>query len=760
MDSPGQASGRDAFRDEWERIKKLQAPADRPQVEAFIARLKARDIEKELAGQEAGGGGAVGEAKDAAWYQARMQEAQQKMAAAMQSGKPYTDPEVQGHVQEMQKHQQEYIRMVSDPSYGQAVAAKKKGSEEAVNREKRWTAMMLDNAGLKLARLAAGAGGDAGREEVFSDLDTSVPPGTPPGWWVRVPRWMVDAKDINDPEELPASMEEEPDGWVTVLLEVAPNASVPTETEYRAARSRDPVPTKYCEPRFVLKATFRNESRAPVRLGTLDYDWFSAYCVDDAWHAIHPWSGFDCKPEFDLLPPGGPVVLEPGASLVKYIGFVDLPLGARAFPPERLSQVYLSIRRRHTYLNEFRRTVAPPPPSGVQAPAKVVVELTAHEFREGKRWDTSLGKNVKYAFIPARQPVRTSLPQNDGPRTFLTDRDRFIPLRLGKARVRATAVDPGPVGLVAAGTVNACEITDVRQVTNPEPSFFEHEGPRRATGAGKPAEAWRLENLGHRPMAASGDLSVCAVGGERGFRVLDHEGYALAEVELGDAPKTLAVSGRGDMVVAGWRNRVAACDAEGRNLWTTELKKGIVSVKVSGDGGCVLATCRNDDLHLLTKDGKVAWSREVANADGPLAVNRSGDRALVKTTSSYLCLDGDAKTLWKFDQSYHGEYPASGAMSDDGGLVAIGTDKNMYILDGAGKERFKQYTDHVKACAVAGDGSLAAFSDWQGNTVVVDRDGKVVASLQTASGDRSVALARDGKGLLVMSGGGLARFDL
>ncbi|MEA5387778.1 PQQ-binding-like beta-propeller repeat protein [Haloarculaceae archaeon H-GB11] len=171
-------------------------------------------------------------------------------------------------------------------------------------------------------------------------------------------------------------------------------------------------------------------------------------------------------------------------------------------------------------------------------------------------------------------------------------------------------------------------------------------------------ERWRVD-LGDATVAALavGVDGVVAVGSERyetdsgnegsnGVRLLGADGDVLWAREMDRAVEHISYAG--DVVVARLDGGVAvAFDRDGTSLWDDLPVTG--DVAVSGDGSTVVATVPGR-VRALTPDGTVLWEYVEADFRGTaLAVDRTGDRALVSGAAdgeSHLRVLDRGETVW------------------------------------------------------------------------------------------------------------------
>jgi len=173
------------------------------------------------------------------------------------------------------------------------------------------------------------------------------------------------------------------------------------------------------------------------------------------------------------------------------------------------------------------------------------------------------------------------------------------------------------------------------------------------------------------------------------------------------------------LIIVGDKEYVYAFDNKGNLLWETKLESTPTSLKLSEDGK-LLAVGGGRRLYLLDgRTGDILWQKRVGRSTLDIALvdgSKNLDYILVGIRGSWwsppctvYLFDRYGTELWHFVSNL--DYLYSITCSDDASLIAIRTNKYVFLLDKDGRELAKIWEidiEYIRGVALSSDGDLVA----------------------------------------------------
>ena len=274
------------------------------------------------------------------------------------------------------------------------------------------------------------------------------------------------------------------------------------------------------------------------------------------------------------------------------------------------------------------------------------------------------------------------------------------------------------------------------------------------------------------------------------------------DIHWGGLSGTVAtMSADGNHVISAINNRIRLVDKNGQEIWARNEGAPIRAVAVSSDGSIAIAADNNGYLYSYKTIGEL-WRRNKTDLVKKIAISPS--KSLVVVTSeaglkffspsmdqfwvdkktgdldSFIAFSADSSTVITSGDTRVSSYTTSGelnwmkdvtqnaivdmACSDDCTSIVLGSqDGNVWNLNKQGQTRWTYPAGSwINGVGVSGDGSVIAAGALDGTLYILDKDGNLLTKTKTDTliQQRSVAVSRDGKRIVVADLGALYGFDL
>jgi WD40 repeat protein len=261
------------------------------------------------------------------------------------------------------------------------------------------------------------------------------------------------------------------------------------------------------------------------------------------------------------------------------------------------------------------------------------------------------------------------------------------------------------------------------------------------------------------------------------------------------------MSADGNRVISAIDNRIRVIDKNGQEIWTRNEGAPIRAVAISNDGSIIIAADNNGYIHSYKTNGE-RWGRNKTDLVKKIAISPS--KSLVVVTSeaglkffsptmdqtwvdnrtgsldSFIAFSADSATVITSGDVRVSSYTNNGelnwmkdvtqnaiidmACSDDCTSIVLGSqDGNVWNLNKQGETRWTYPAGSwINGVGVSRDGSVIAAGALDGTLYILDKDGNLLTKIKTDTliQQRSVAVSRDGKRIVVADLGALYGFDL
>jgi outer membrane protein assembly factor BamB len=274
-----------------------------------------------------------------------------------------------------------------------------------------------------------------------------------------------------------------------------------------------------------------------------------------------------------------------------------------------------------------------------------------------------------------------------------------------------------------------------------------------AEETGKPV--WETA-LGSRVVSTSitpgGDLVAAGTQESGGVVLLDRTGKELWTYPTGCPVFQVSSSDDGNLIAVA-SDKVRVLNRNGDIVTQVEDDYYAYGAAISGDGKYVAAGYDNNQLVLLTADGKRRWTQVLEGDPKALALSFDGSVIAAGGKDALVSVfDNQGTPLWTFDT---GKAVTSISVSPEGDYVAAGSlNYFVYLFDRNGTVLWKYNTqERVYGVAVSENGAYVAASS--GHTVTLfTRAGDVVRTYDIGHPVFGIAITPDGTEIAVGTGTG------
>jgi len=265
---------------------------------------------------------------------------------------------------------------------------------------------------------------------------------------------------------------------------------------------------------------------------------------------------------------------------------------------------------------------------------------------------------------------------------------------------------------------------------------------------------------------------------------------------------TLAtMSADGNRVISAIDNSIRVFDNTGQEIWTRNEGAPFRAVAISNDGSLIIGADNNGYIHSYKTNGE-RWGRNKTDLIKKIAISPS--KSLVVAISedglkffspamdqiwvdnrtgsldSFIAFSADSSTVITSGDTIVSSFTNSGelnwrkdvtqnaiidmACSVDCTSIVLGSqDGNVWNLNKQGETRWTYPAGSwINGVGVSRDGSVIAAGALDGTLYILDKDGNLLTTTKTDTliQQRSVAVSRDGKRIVVADQGALYGFDL
>lgn len=269
----------------------------------------------------------------------------------------------------------------------------------------------------------------------------------------------------------------------------------------------------------------------------------------------------------------------------------------------------------------------------------------------------------------------------------------------------------------------------------------------------------------------------------------------------GQVGTVATMSSDGNRVISAIDNSIRVFDKNGQEIWTRNEGAPFRAVAISGDGSLIIGADNNGYIHSYKTNGE-RWGRNKTDLVKNIAISPS--KSLVVVTSeaglkffsptmdqiwvdnrtgsldSFIAFSADSSTVITSGDIRVSSFTRSGelnwmkdvtqnaiidmACSDDCTSIVLGSqDGNVWNLNKQGETRWTYPAGSwINGVGVSRDGSVIAAGALDGTLYILDKDGNLLTTTKTDTliQQRSVAVSRDGKRIVVADQGALYGFDL
>lgn len=253
-------------------------------------------------------------------------------------------------------------------------------------------------------------------------------------------------------------------------------------------------------------------------------------------------------------------------------------------------------------------------------------------------------------------------------------------------------------------------------------------------------------------ITADGDLVAAGNLDRGGAALFDREGTELWSYPTGCPVYQVSLSDDGNLLAVA-SDKVRVLNRNGKIVTQVEDDYYAYATAISGDGKYVAAGYDNNQVVLLTADGKRRWTQVLDDDPKALALSYNGSVLAAGGKDALVSVfDTQGTPLWTFDT---GRAVTSLSVSPEGDYVAAGSlNYFAYLFDRNGTVLWKYNThERVYGVAVSADGKYVAASS--GNTVtLLTRAGDVVRTYDLGCQAFGTAITPDGAKIAVGTGSG------
>jgi len=261
------------------------------------------------------------------------------------------------------------------------------------------------------------------------------------------------------------------------------------------------------------------------------------------------------------------------------------------------------------------------------------------------------------------------------------------------------------------------------------------------------------------------------------------------------------MSADGSRVISAVDNSIRVFDNNGQEIWTRNEGAPFRAVAVSNDGSLIIGADNNGYIHSYKTKGE-RWGRNKTDLVKKIAVSPSKSLVVVisdmglkffssdmeqiwednRTGSldSFIAFSTDSSTVFTSGDTMVSSFLNNGDLiwrkdvtksaiidmvcSEDCTSIVLGSqDGNVWNLNKQGDIRWKYPAGSwINGVGISGDGSVIAAGALDGTIYILDKDGNLLTKTKTDTliQQRSVAVSRDGKKIVVADLGALYGFDL
>lgn len=155
----------------------------------------------------------------------------------------------------------------------------------------------------------------------------------------------------------------------------------------------------------------------------------------------------------------------------------------------------------------------------------------------------------------------------------------------------------------------------------------------------------------------------------------------LWRYDAGQAVNGVAVTENGTVIAAAYRN-VTLFEAGGRQAVNNDLRDFVLAMASTPGGEYTAVGSGGGKVYLLDSNLTVLWKYLVMVSPNAVAISRDGDAiAVAMPTPTIYILDGKGEVAWRYKAE---KVPTSIALSSKGDLIAVATKEAVYLLDREG----------------------------------------------------------------------------
>lgn len=262
--------------------------------------------------------------------------------------------------------------------------------------------------------------------------------------------------------------------------------------------------------------------------------------------------------------------------------------------------------------------------------------------------------------------------------------------------------------------------------------------------------------IGSRVVSTSitvdGDLVAAGNLDRGGAALFDSEGKELWRYPTGCPVYQVSLSDDGNLLAVA-SDKVRILNRNGKVVTRVEDDYYAYAAAISGDGNYVAAGYDNNQVVLLTADGKRLWTQVLDGDPRSLALSYNGSVIAAGGKDALVSVfDIQGTPLWTFDT---GQAVTSLSVSPEGDYVAAGSlNYFAYLFDRNGTVLWKSNMHgRVYGVAVSGNGEYVVASS--GNTVTLfNRDGDIVLTYDLGHQVFGTGITPDGTKIAVGTGTG------
>jgi DNA-binding beta-propeller fold protein YncE len=261
------------------------------------------------------------------------------------------------------------------------------------------------------------------------------------------------------------------------------------------------------------------------------------------------------------------------------------------------------------------------------------------------------------------------------------------------------------------------------------------------------------------------------------------------------------MSADGNRVISAVDNSIRVFDANGQEIWTRNEGAQFRAVAISGDGSLIIGADNNGYIHSYKTNGE-RWGRNKTDLIKKIAISPSKSLVVVISDMGLKFFSPDMEQIWEDnrtgsldsfiafstdsstvitsgdtmvssftnigDLNWRKDVTQSAiidmACSGDCTSIVLGSqDGNVWNLNKQGETRWKYPAGSwINGVGISRDGSIIAAGALDGTIYILDNEGNLLTKTNTDTlvQQRSVAVSKDGKKIVVADLGALYGFEL